>query len=310
MGYLFLALALIAGVFKAYCGKKTSYAIVLSSDSIIMNILRMTLCVVIGFFLVLLGEGIGAVSIDSFSLFVTALSGIATAAFVVSWLLSVRSGAYMMVEVFLLIGVIVPIVLCRVLFSEEINLFQIFGIALLVVAVFIMCTYNSAVKGKMKLSSFLLLLLAGLSNGIADFSQKLFVKMRPEGSIAAFNFYTYIFSATALIFAYFVFRSIDKRGEIKPRSPISVIKPIWYYVVIMAVCLFAYSFFKTRSALYLNAAELYPLSQGLSVVLSLLMASIIFKERINAKCIVGISLSFVALLMINLDFSFILDVKI
>ena len=39
---------------------------------------------------------------------------------------------------------------------------------------------------------------------------------------------------------------------------------------------------------------------GILVVLSLLMSSILFKEKINAKCIIGICLSFVALLMINL----------
>jgi multidrug transporter EmrE-like cation transporter len=97
---------------------------------------------------------------------------------------------------------------------------------------------------------------------------------------------------------------------IKPRAPLAVIKPIWIYVILMAACLFAYSFFKTKAAHYLDATELYPLSQGCSVVLSLLMASIIFKEKINTKCIVGITLSFLALLMINLDLSFIVDFKI
>jgi multidrug transporter EmrE-like cation transporter len=46
--------------------------------------------------------------------------------------------------------------------------------------------------------------------------------------------------------------------------------------------------------------QLYPLSQGCSVVLGLVMAAVCFKERINAKCIVGMSLAFAALLLINL----------
>ena len=300
MGYLFLAVALAAGVTKGYCGKKTSFAIVSNSDSMIMNVLRMLLCIVIGFGLIAFTERLDVLEINGTVLMITALSGVASAAFVVSWLLSVRSGAYMMVEVFLLLGVIVPIVLCRAFFAEEIGVWQIVGIAILLVAVFIMCTYNSSIKGKMKIDSLLLLLLCGVSSGLADFSQKLFVKMSPEGSAAVFNFYTYVFAAVVLALAYLVFRGVDKRGAVKPRKPLEVIKPIWIYVLVMAICLFANSYFKTVAANYLDAVVIYPLNQGSSVVLSLLMSSIIFKEKINAKCIVGICLSFVALLMINL----------
>ena len=300
MGYLFLAIALASGITKGYCGKKTSFAIVTKSDSMLMNVLRMIACIAIGFLLILAQNDIGSLNADTFLILVGALSGIASAAFVVSWLLSVRSGAYMMVEVFLLIGIIIPIVLCRVFFDEEIGPLQIVGILVLLVAVFIMCTYNTSIKGKMSVGSFLLLVLCGLSYGISDFSQKLFVKMRPEGSVAAFNFYTYVFAAIVLSIAYLVFRAADNRGEIKPRKPIEVIKPIWLYVLVMAICLFANSFFKTLAAQELDAILLYPLNQGCAVVLSLLMSAIIFKEKINAKCIVGICLSFVALLMINL----------
>lgn len=300
MGYLFLSVALAAGITKGYCGKKTSFAIASNSDSMIMNVLRMLLCIVIGFGLIAFTERLDVLRIDGNALLISALSGVASAAFVVSWLLSVRSGAYMMVEVFLLLGVIVPIVLCRVFFAEEIGAWQIVGIALLLVAVFIMCTYNSSIKGKMKISSFFLLLLCGVSNGLSDFSQKLFVKSYPDGSVAVFNFYTYVFAAAVLAIAYFIFRGVDKKGTVKPRKPLDVIKPIWIYVLIMSACLFANSFFKTQAAHHLASIQLYPLSQGGAVILSLLMSAIIFKEKINARCIVGICLSFVALLMINL----------
>ena len=300
MGYLFLSVALAAGITKGYCGKKTSSYIVTNSDSMIMNFLRMLVCIFIGFLLILAQNELFSLSLDGFTLFVTALSGIASAAFVVSWLLSVRTGAYMMVEVFLLIGIIVPIVLCRIFFNEEIGLWQVFGIAILLVAVYIMTTYNSSIKGKMSLGAFVILMICGLSYGIGDFSQKLFVKSIPEGSITVFNFYTYVFAAAALLVAYLVFRAVDKRSGVEIRPPFAVIRPIWIFVLIMAGCLFANSFFKTLAAQKLDAIILYPLNQGCAVMLSLLMSAIIFKEKINVKCVVGICLSFVALLMINL----------
>lgn len=300
MGYIFLSAALLAGITKAYCGKKTSGALACDSDSMIINVLRMFLCVCIGFFLVALNSELSLLSIDAFQLFVYALSGVASALFVVSWLLSVRSGAYMMVEIFLLLGVIVPVVLCRIFFHETVTLWQIGGCIILLIAIYIMCTYNTSVKGKMSLKAFLLLLLCGLSNGIADFSQKLFVKTYADGSVAIFNFYTYIFACITLAVSYLVFRKVDASNGVKIRKPLEVLKPIWYFVLIMSVCLFLNSFFKTLAAQELDAVVLYPLNQGCAVLLSLLMSSVIFKEKINARCVVGVCLSFIALLLIVL----------
>ena len=316
MGYLFLSLALAAGITKGYCGKKTSGAIVSNSDSMIMNVLIMAACIIIGFMLLLIQNNLESLTPTLPLILVSALSGIGSAFFVVSWLLSVRSGAYMMVEVFLLIGVVVPIVPCYFLFGDTVNLWQIIGIVILLVAVFIMCTYNSSIKGKMSIKSLALLLLCGFSNGITDFSQTLFKKLSTSVEAAegveaseaiiqgatneSFQFYTYIFAAITLLITYFIIRQTDKKSGNAPRNPIAVIKPIWYFVVIMAVCLFANSFFKTEAATYLDPVRLYPLNQGCAVVLSLLMSVFIFKEKINAKCIIGICLSFVALLMINL----------
>lgn len=300
MGYLFLALALAAGVTKGYCGKKTSFAIKSNSDSMIINVLRMLACILIGFALLVIQNNVAALKADWLMLIISALSGIASAAFVVSWLLSVRRGAYMMVEIFLLLGVIVPIILCKIFFGEEIGPWQIVGLVLLLVSVFIMCTYNVSLKGRMSLGSILLLILCGFANGLADFSQKWFVQAYPKGSAAAFNFYTYIFAAATLAVAYMVFRAADKKSGLKPRTPIAIVKPITIYVVIMAVCLFANSYFKTLAAEHLDAVILYPLNQGGAVVLSLFMSALLFKEKINWKCIVGIVLAFASLLLINL----------
>jgi drug/metabolite transporter (DMT)-like permease len=140
----------------------------------------------------------------------------------------------------------------------------------------------------------MLLLLCGVSNGIADFSQKLFMKQIPNGSAFVFNFYTYVFASLVLI-AFLVL----KRKTANTTNPADF-KKIFTYILIMAICLFANSYFKTLAAQYLDAINLYPLNQGSAVVLSLLMSSILFKEKITAKCIIGIALSFVALLMINL----------
>lgn len=59
MGYLFLLIALFAGVTKGYCGKKTSGYTTGFRDAISANSIRMLLCTAIGFVLILITEGLG-----------------------------------------------------------------------------------------------------------------------------------------------------------------------------------------------------------------------------------------------------------
>ncbi len=298
MGYLFLAVALVSGVIKGYCGKRSGAGIKQPSDAMMVNTLRMLFCIFIGLFLVLLQSSPASVVPNATTLAIAALAGSGTALFTVSWLLSVRVGAYMMVDVFLLIGAIIPISFCAVLFDEPVRPIQGIGIALLVVAGYVMCTYNTSIKGKMTPAALGVLVLCALSNGVTDLSQKLFAKT-VGGDVAVFNLYTYLFAALMLGVGCLIFRAREKK-ICEPESPAKVIKPIVGYVLVMAVCLFLNSYFKTLAATRLTATQIYPLYQSGAVVLSMLMSAVCFKEKINLRCIFGVALSFSALIMINI----------
>lgn len=53
MGYLFLSISLLAGATKGYCGKKMGDFADTVQSAVLLNVLRMSLCVVFGIFLVL-----------------------------------------------------------------------------------------------------------------------------------------------------------------------------------------------------------------------------------------------------------------
>ena len=303
MGYIFLAIALFFGSVKGYSGKKSSSSITSGDESLVVSASRMLICIIIGFFTLLIGGEISSILPADNTILISALSGFSNAIFISTWLAAVMSGAFMMVESFVLIGVAVPIALCRIFFNEQISIQQIIGIVILLVAVYVMCTYNASIKGKISPRSLAVLVICGVASGFADFSQKLFVKTVDGGSVAVFNFYTYFFASIALVLSYLVFFVINKKKGVPMRSPRNVIRPIWFHVVFMSVCIFLYSYFKTLAAGYLDAALIYPLSQGVGVTLSLLLAHFFFGERINKKCIIGMSLAFVAMLLINLDLS-------
>ena len=295
MGYLFLSFALICGAVKGFCGKKISGYAENIKSAVFLNLIRMLLCIVFSFVIIVFSADIGYLSFDINIVLISTMSGIGTAFFVVSWLLAVRKNAYMMLDVFLMLGTLVPIVTGYLIYSEPVGMRQIIGFALLLMAVLTMCSYNNTVKEKLSLGSVFLLICCGLMNGIASASQKVYVNTFPETPISIFNLYTYVF-ASIVLFLFFVFTS--GKEHIKFNDDGS--KKTYVFICIMAVALSLHSYFSTMAASYLDSVRLYPLSQGASLIISTLMASILFKEKLTFKAIIGIVSSFIALLIINL----------
>ena len=300
MGYLFIVLALLCGVAKGYCGKKTSGVITAFSGAMLFNAVRMLICIPIGLLFVWFYTGtLSVLRPDGLTLLISAVSGIATSVFVVSWIAAVRTGAYMMVDVFLTLGVAVPVVLCRLFFEEAVRWNQILGILLLAAASYIMCTYNKSIgKAALTPGALLLLTICGAANGLTSFAQKWF-RYESTADVTVFNFYTYVFSAAVLLLCW---------AAVHGKSPAqsdgggrkTILRKLGFYVVIMSLCIFLHSFFSTMAAGHLSSAQLYPLMQGGALVLSMLMSAVCFGEKITLRCIAGICVTFAALLCINL----------
>lgn len=293
MGYVFLAIALLCGSVKGYCGKKTSGYVNEYKDAMLANSIRMILCTVIGFCMVAVGGGVSQLRIDGTAVWISLLAAVANSAFVVLWLIAVKKGAYMMLDVFSMLGVLIPLVGCACLFDEAIRLHHIVGFVILLTAVCIMCSYNNSIKTKMTLLSLVLLIGCGVSSGLQSFSQKLFVKLSSGTSVAVFNFYTYLFSTVLLGICFFAFSAHSNKTETVR------VKPIFGYISVMAVCLFLNSYFATLAAERLLSAQLYPLQQGCALLLSTAMSAIFFKEKLTVKAAIGIVLAFIALIVMN-----------
>ena len=190
---------MVGGTAKAYCGKRTSGMIRTTVDAVYMNTVRMALCIVVGFVFALVENGsLSSFALQPVGMAISLLSGVCQAGFVLFWLLSVKTGAYVMVEVFILLGTILPIVVCQIFFDEQTRLLQWVGYLVLLFAVFLMCSYNNTIKAKLNAKSCALLFAAGLANGLCDLSQKLFARLQPTASKAVYNFYTFAVAAVVL----------------------------------------------------------------------------------------------------------------
>lgn len=297
MGYLFLFIALLCGCVKGYCGKKTSGAVSELRDAMLANIIRMLLCILIGLVITVFQGDAKLLKADFKTLLLSAFSGAATAVFVVSWLIAVKKGAYMTIDVFLLLGTVIPIGVSAAVLGEQIEINQVTGFLILTAAVVIMCSYNNSIKEKMSIASLGILVLCGAASGFAGLSQKLFAVYAENSSNAVFNLYTYVFSAVVLIICYFI-SGIKTKDEKK--NTVANIKSVIWYIPVMALCLFLNSYFMTTAAAYLPAVLLYPLCQGAGLIMSSLMSAAFFKEKITGKCVAGLLLAFAGLVVMNM----------
>lgn len=84
MGYLYLLFSLGFGLVKCYCGKQTSGAATSFYNAILINGVRMSLCIVVGLLFVFM-DGISSLSCTTPKLLLIALlGGISIACFTVS----------------------------------------------------------------------------------------------------------------------------------------------------------------------------------------------------------------------------------
>ena len=297
MGYVFLGVALLAGITKAYCGKRTSGYIETAADAMRVSTLRMFFCVLIGTTVLLPSHGGDLFSnLNGTSLIIAFLSGLSTAVFVVCWILSVKQGAYMLVEIFVMLGVVVPLLLSHWFFGETVTLVHLFGVSLLVLATWLMFAYNRSIKQAATPGRLIVLAISGLANGMVGFSQKWFVSVGQTVTTLEINLLTYFFSFVLLSAAlpFFAHRQVRPTAE-RP----SFLKKATPYILLMSVCLLINSYCLTEAAALLEASRLYPLNQGGALLLSTSMSAVCFGEKITKNAVIGIVLAFAGLIVIH-----------
>lgn len=292
MGYLYLTVAVFASVAKGVCGKKLSQNVASLDKVFGVSAFRMLVCVLIGGVLTLFCGDFFKVEYSVAFFAICMLSGLSVSVFSVTWLIAVKDGSYVMLNVFNMLGVLAPIILSKVFLGESVKATQASGMAFLFVAVVFLCLYNNKIKKKLTFLSSLLLAVCALANGLTDFSQKLFIRAFPLLPITAFNFYAYSVALFTLTVVWVCVKNCNgKRIDLKKVKFTK--SSVW--AAAMSACLFFNACFKTLAARYLQSAVLYPLHQGVALLFSVFIANAAFKEKLNAKGAVGVALALIGI---------------
>lgn len=294
MGYLYLAGALLAGVSKGYCGKRASGLIRGYQDSILLNLIRMAFCIVISLG-VLIAEGFDKLFLSPNTVPILLLGGVANGLFLINWLLAVRSSAYLLVDTALTFSIILPIAGAVFFLKEPIKPGQLWGLLILFCAMLLMYRYNKTVKGVPDKRTLAALIICALGSGFADFSQKLYAVRVPDGGASAYQFFIYLITLLMLL-AYLL---VLKQKAADRTSAQPLLKNGLHLIFLMALFHFGHSFLKLRAAALIPAAELYPLLQGGSLLLSTLMARLLFKEPLKVTTLLSLLLTFFGFMIIK-----------
>ena len=295
MGYLLLLAALFAGLFKGYVGKRTSFSVQSFSDGIFVNMIRCLICSIIGFAVVICQNGFEGFRISTSEFVICLMSAVFSAIFCVSWLYAYKNEAYMFLSIFTMMGTVLTCLLDTIFYNVNISINQWLGMALLLLAVFIMSVYNKGIKGKLTLKGLAILVIGSLGSALADFSQKVYTREIGK-SAEIFNFYMYAFSLVLLVVIY-IFLKYKKTP--KTSHLIYDKKHIFIYFT-MAFFLYMNSVSKTMAASFLSSAQIYPVLQGANLILSAVMAHTLFKEKMNLKGLIGISIAFAGLMVMHM----------
>lgn len=292
MGYLSLLISLLAGSTKGFFGKKVSSYVSTQKQSAFVNAVRMVLCVLISLAVLAVQSSGEKLSMDRAAWIYGALAGVMLSVFMVTWVLAVRRGAFMLISVTQMFGVVVTLLCAAVVFKTPFLPRQIVGVGLLIAAVLLMGSYSASLKGKLDLTTVVLLVLCGLSSGFYDFSLKLFREFS-EAKIASLNLISYAISAVVLTAAFLV------PTKEPPLEAKSLLRKTILPLLVMSACLFLNSYFKTLANDDLSPAQVYPIYQAGGLILSAVMSAAFFKERITLRCIIGMALAFVSILLLK-----------
>ncbi len=291
LGYLFMAIALAAGATKGHFSKKTGGAVNTIPNISLMHGLRMFFCIVIGFFFVLIqdGKGMAGFAITWKEFLPCLLSGIAMALFIITWVLCVKKSAYAMLSVFLVISTLIPTVFSYFIWGKEIKPFWFLGFVILIGGVVMMCIYNVKEKGQFTTKGIIYLILCAIFNGLAALIKRWWANdFKGVMSANSFNFYSFIISFVVMMAI-----GLIGKGTSKNKEKFSV-KSIFFYILILSICLFINSLFEIKANAMLPAAILYPINQGLGLVIAMLLGHFFYDEKINRYSLIGIGLTIVS----------------
>lgn len=236
---------------------------------------------------------------------IAALSGVSNALNMLSWLVCATAVSLCIVETFVMIGsVVFPLALSPLLYAgETVSAMQWAGAGVILAAVVLFCVGRDVKFGK---KGIVWIAVCTLSSAGCNVTAKLYAVRAGSEYVAFFNLVTFVivFAFFAVVAAITVLKNRKKMGpaadsepvedsgraadsgraeekDPQPREFFGLPKRTYFRIAIAAVGMYATNYFMTLAAGALPSGVLYPLSYGAGFVLTAIMDTVFFKQKLT-----------------------------
>lgn len=292
MGYFYVLLSVAANAAKAASSKFVSRSLVTLRSNMTYNGVRNTVSALLALLLALTLDKKGLSSLTWNEALIYAVSGVSMVIFTLSWTVAVRGEAYMLVSTFNSANFIIPCAVGIAFLDERFTLGKALALILIAFSILLLVGHNLKIKGRLTPRSVLTLLLVLASGGVNSTMQKLY-SVCPIGNGAAYyTFYTFFIAGTVMMLISAFMKNDSCGGVFNGKS--------LKHLAVMSVGMLLATYFQTLAARSLDAMILYPTVNALSLIAGGVMSSLLFKERLTWRCIVGTVIVFFALMLSRL----------
>lgn len=240
----------------------------------------------------------------------TILCGMGTAIFLAIELftgIEALKGCSLIVSQMFSVGALfIPCIVGIFLFDEPMSICQWVGLLLFTISMYFLIAptkkKNDDKPKKMALRTWLMLIICMLASGGTMVVQKVFSVLVPNGNVATYSFLMFAFSAVLLYGIYF-FLCIIQRKETKIEKMDNKWKPLTKVLLIcggfLAFAVFVINMLVTELGKTVESAILFSVSYAISIIITILVGTLYYKEKINVKNVIGIVLCVGSLAIIN-----------
>ena len=239
----------------------------------------------------------------------TVLCGLGTALFLALELfasIEALKGCSLIVQQMFTVGALfIPCIVGIFLFDEPMSIWQWLGLLLFMVSMYFLVApaknknKDEEKPKKMSLRTWIMLIMGLFASGGTMVVQKVFSVLVPNGNVAAYSFLMFAFSALLLYVAYFML-CIAQKNEVKTEKKY---KPLSKILLIcgafLAFAVFVVNMLVTELGKTVESAILFSVSYAISIIITILVSALYYKEKITWKNAFGILLCVGSLAIIN-----------
>lgn len=300
MGYLYLAISKFCGAAKMAAMKNCGNADDSTGTSVKVNAVRSGIILVVSVIVFAVSRAATADGV-----WIAALSGVSNALNMLSWLVCATAVSLCIVETFVMIGsVVFPLALSPLLYAgETVSATQWAGAGVILAAVVLFCVGRDVKFGK---KGIVWIAVCTLSSAGCNVTAKLYAVRAGSEYVAFFNLVTFVivFAFFAVVAAITVLKNRKKTDSAvdsgpveysgraadsghaeekdpQPREFFGLPKRTYFRIAIAAVGMYATNYFMTLAAGALPSGVLYPLSYGAGFVLTAIMDTVFFKQKLT-----------------------------